>query len=287
MSSIVGSWDLTVHRPSGEFPSWFEITENDGSYEGRYVGIWGSSRPILSIQLDGNDLEFALPSQYEGVKTDLVFRLTVDGDTCTGTAVIWDAEPYSVSGNRAPSMVRSGTRTDGESIDLLADGLEGFAARWPDMEFHWSMIDGVLVNAAKGTDLITKALFSDFRLEAEYTYPTGSNSGIYLRGRYEFQILDDFGSAPSVGSSAAIYGFFAPTENAVKPADEWNSAVIEFVGRDVSVTLNGKTVVKESIPGITGGAMDAHEGEPGPILLQGDHGPVSFRKLTLTPISFD
>jgi hypothetical protein len=217
MSSFVGSWDLTVHRPSGDFPSWFEISESNGSFEGRYVGIWGSARPILSIQLDGDSLEFALPSQYEGIETGLVFRLTTDGDTCSGSATIWEEEPYSVTGKRAPSMARSGSRIESDPIDLLAGGLEGFAARWLDKDFNWSMIDGVLVNGAVGTDLITTALYTDFRLEAEYTYPSGSNSGIYLRGRYEFQILDDFGSEPSVSSSAAIYGFFAPSENAVEP----------------------------------------------------------------------
>ena len=142
-----------------------------------------------------------------------------------------------------------------------------------------------LVNSAVGTDLITKALFTDFRLEAEYSYPEGSNSGIYLRGRYEFQILDDYGQGTSVGSSAAIYGFFAPSVNAVYAPGEWNRAVIELRGRHVTVDLNGVRVLDEVIPGITGGAMDSHEGEPGCILLQGDHGPVNFRKLVLTTVS--
>ena len=284
MSSVLGSWDLTVHRPSGAFPSWFEISEHDGELLGRYVGIWGSARPILSLLVDGNSLSFALPNQYEGITTDLQFALAIDGDTCTGTAIIWDEEPYTVTGSRAPDMVRSGDLVEGAPIDLLADGLDGFLARWQEMEFNWSIIEGMLVNSAKGTDLITKTTFSDFRLEAEYTYPEGSNSGIYLRGRYEFQILDDYEQAPSVGSSAAIYGFFAPSENAVNPATVWNRAVIELTGRDVKIELNGKVVVQDRIPGITGGALDSIEGEPGCILLQGDHGPVSFRKRVLTPL---
>lgn len=284
MSSFLGSWDLTVHRPSGEFPSWFEISESNGEISGRYVGIWGSSRPILSIFLDGDSLNFALPNQYEGIETDLKFELKLEGDQCTGFATIWDAEPYPLTGSRAPAMDREST-SEGESIDLLQDGLNGFNARWTDMAFNWSMQDGVLVNSATGTDIITSAKFSDFRLEAEYTYPENSNSGIYLRGRYEFQILDDFGKEPSVGSSAAIYGFFAPSQNAVKPANEWNRAVIELVGRRVKIELNGVVVIEETIPGITGGALDSNEGEAGPILLQGDHGPVSFRKLILTSLS--
>lgn len=282
MSSFLGAWDLTVHRPSGEFPSWFEF-DKDG---GRYVGIWGSARPIISAFLDGDRVEFELPSQYEGIETNLKFDLTSSGDTCSGFATIWDAEPYPVSGLRAPEMIRSGDAVYGEPVDLLSSGLDGFAARWDDKEFNWSMVDGVLVNLVVGTDLITKALFTDFRLEAEYSYPAGSNSGIYLRGRYEFQILDDYGQEPSVGSSAAIYGFFAPSVNAVHSPGEWNRAVIDLRGRHVTVDLNGRRVLDEVIPGITGGAMDSHEGEPGCILLQGDHGPVSFRKLVLSQIAF-
>lgn len=281
MSFVIGAWDLDIKRPSGSFPSWFEISEDGG----RYVGIWGSSRPIQTIDTDSNKLHFSLPPQYEGCSSDLRFELVIDGDRCSGLAWIWDEEPYPVEGRRAPALEREGDLTEGKAIDLLSNGLEGFSARWPEMDLNWSMVEGVLVNSAQGTDIITTEKFSDFRLEAEYTYPEKSNSGIYLRGRYEFQILDDFGSDPSVGSSAAIYGFFAPSENAVQPANEWNRAVIELIGRKVKVELNGKQVVEATIPGITGGALDANEGEPGPILLQGDHGPVSFRKLLLTPLS--
>ncbi len=283
MSNTNPAWDLTIHRPSGSFPSWFELTE-DGC---RYVGIWGSARFTDNVAVStSGGIGFSIPPQYEGCANELRFELWTKGDTISGKAWIWDDEPYRVEGNRAPTLERSGAPVEGEPIDLLANGLEGFSARWTDMDFNWSMVDGVLVNAAKGTDIVSTEKFEDFRLEAEYTYPEGSNSGIYLRGRYEFQILDDFGSDPSVGSSAAIYGFHAPTINAIKAPNEWNRAVIELIGRKVKIELNGQVVVDETIPGITGGALDSNEGEPGPILLQGDHGPVSFRKLMLTPISF-
>jgi hypothetical protein len=281
MPSFTGAWDLTIHRPSGSFPSWFEITDDGG----RYVGIWGSARPITSIFIEDDRLDFELASQYEGIEKNLRFELTEHGNDCYGFAWIWDDEPYAVIGRRAPAMERTSDSVLGKSIDLLAGGMDGFSARWEDKEFNWSMVDGVLVNSAVGTDLITKEVFGDFRLNAEYTYPAGSNSGIYLRGRYEFQILDDFGQLPSVGSSAAIYGFFAPLVNAIHAPNEWNQAIIDLRGRHVTVDLNGIRVLDEVIPGITGGAMDSDEHEPGCILLQGDHGPVSFRKLVLTPIA--
>ena len=280
MSSFHGAWDLTIHRPTGSFPSWFELSEDGG----RYVGIWGSARPITSIFLRDDRLDFELHNQYEGIEGNLRFELTDHGDECYGFAWIWDDEPYAVIGRRAPAMERTGTCVYGEPIDLLSSRMDGFSARWANREFNWSIEEGILVNSAVGTDLITNDVFGDFQLEAEYSYPAGSNSGIYLRGRYEFQILDDFGSAPSVGSSAAIYGFIAPSVNAIHASGEWNRAVIELRGRTVSVELNGVNVLNEVIPGITGGAMDSDEGNPGCILLQGDHGPVSFRKLLLTPI---
>lgn len=280
-NGFFGCWDLTIHRPSGSFPSWLELNA-DGT--GRYVGIWGSARPLDGFQIEGNRLSFEIPNQYEGVET-LSFELILEGDSVSGSAKIWDPESYPLEGVRAGDLKRVGSPVYGEPIDLLAGGLNGFRVRWPEMENCWSFANGVLINGAKGTDLVTTAKFEDFHLEAEYCYPEGSNSGIYLRGRYEFQILDDFGASPSVGSSGAIYGFFEPSENAIHPHDEWNRAVITLVGREVTIVLNGKTVVQGSIPGITGGALDSNESEPGPILLQGDHGPVQFRKLLLTPIT--
>jgi hypothetical protein len=82
----------------------------------------------------------------------------------------------------------------------------------------------------------------------------------------------------------AIYGFLAPNENASKGAGEWQTYDITLVGRRVTVVLNGKTIIcDQTIPGITGGALDSDEGAPGPIYLQGDHGPVLYRNLHITP----
>lgn len=140
------------------------------------------------------------------------------------------------------------------------------------------------MNTDKGTDLVTEESFRDFRLHVEFKYPPGSNSGIYLRGRYEVQIQDDYGKEPGSRFIGGVYGFLTPVKNAGKPAGEWQSYDITLLGRWITVVLNGETVIDhQEIPGITGGALDSHEGEPGPIMLQGDHGPVTFRNLVLTP----
>ena len=115
-------------------------------------------------------------------------------------------------------------------------------------------------------------------------YPAKSNSGLYLRGRYEVQIQDDAGKALDALRMGGVYGFIRPYSDAARPAGEWQTYDIVLAGARVTIALNSKTIADyEVIPGITGGALDSNEGAPGPLMLQGDHGKVSFRKITLTP----
>ena len=120
---------------------------------------------------------------------------------------------------------------------------------------------------------------------AEGTGQGRGNSGVFVFGRYEIQVLDCFGNQTYPdGQAAALYGQTPPLVNACRPAGEWQTYDITLVGRKVSVTLNGKKViVEQNIPGITGGAMDSDEAAPGPIMMQGDHGPVEYRNIVLTP----
>jgi len=139
-------------------------------------------------------------------------------------------------------------------------------------------------DVGEGTGLISDQSFRDFRLHVEFMYPKGSNSGIYLRGRYEVQIIDGFGQEPGSRNIAGVYGFVTPTANAARLAGEWQSMDVTLVGRRVTIVLNDETVIDDQeIPGITGGALDSKEGEPGPLFIQGDHGPISFRSIVVTP----
>ena len=141
-----------------------------------------------------------------------------------------------------------------------------------------------LYNKTPGNNLVSEQKFGDFKLHAEFRYPKGSNSGLYLRGRYEVQIEDNFGGEAESHRIGGIYGHLTPSSNAAKPHGEWQTYDITLVGRTITVVFNGERILdRQVIPGITGGAIDSNEAEPGPILIQGDHGPVEFRKLTLTP----
>jgi hypothetical protein len=151
-------------------------------------------------------------------------------------------------------------------------------------ESKWKAEDSVLVNEDTGANIRTTEEFRDFKLQIEFRIPKGSNSGIYLRGRYETQVADNYGQEPFSRGVGGVYGHLTPTVNAAKPAGEWNTVEATLIGYRVTIVVNGQvTIDGQLIPGITGGALDSNEAEPGPIYLQGDHGPVYYRNIVLTP----
>ena len=109
--------------------------------------------------------------------------------------------------------------------------------------------------------------FTDFKLHIEFKIPKRGNSGIYLRGRYEIQLGDDHDRALSVGSTGGVYGFLMPGMKAVNPTDEWNVCDVTMTGRWITIDMNGHRIIdNKEIPGITGGALDPFEAEPGPLM---------------------
>lgn len=291
---FVGRWDMTVTTADGAHPSWLELTREGEQFSGRFVGKVGHARPVDDITIRGATLTFTLPTQYEEMDFDLSFTGTLaegslsgktNANAPEGTELDWTAV-------RAPELAAPQSVEWGEAIELFnGKDLEGWHLLDPEQDQFWKAADGVLVNdvsdegdVGEGTGLITDATFANFKLHLEFKYPKGSNSGIYLRGRHEVQIQDDFGKEPFSRSISGVYGFIDPTENAARKAGEWQSMDITLLGRYVTVVLNDTTVIdNQEIAGITGGALDSREGEPGPIFIQGDHGPISFRNIVITP----
>jgi hypothetical protein len=141
-----------------------------------------------------------------------------------------------------------------------------------------------VVEPKGNADLVTDAKFQDLKVHLEFNLEPGSNSGVYLRGRYEIQILDDKSKATEEHGCGALYSRIAPRIDATRPAGEWQSFDLTLVGRRLTVVLNAQTVVDgATVEGITGGAENPFEGEPGPLMLQGDHGKVRFRNIVVTP----
>jgi hypothetical protein len=285
-ASIIGRWDLVVKGSRGDYPSWLEVRKSGyRTLVGSFVGRTGSARPIGRVEFADGHVRFSVPIQWEFRNGDLVLEGQVQGDTLQGETTDDQGQRVSWTGRRAPSLRRERSPHWGKPIELFnGKDLDGWKPRPPAEKSAWTVQDGLLVNAKSGTDLISKQTFEDFRVQAEFRYPAKSNSGIYLRGRYEVQIEDNYGDEPDVHKIGGVYGFLIPRINAARKPGEWQTLDISLVGRVVTVVLNGETVIdRQTIPGITGGALDSDEGAPGPLLIQGDHGPIEFRRLTLTP----
>lgn len=162
----------------------------------------------------------------------------------------------------------------------------------------WKVENGVLVNTPPSTDLLTEARFGDCELHVEFLVPPGSNSGVGLESRYEVQLDDCYGQPVRNNMCGAIYSKVAPRVNAARPAGEWQSFDIIFVAARfdangnktanarMTVVHNGVLTIDDAeVDGGTGIAPVVPEGQPGPLLLQGDHGPVQYRNIYLRPLA--
>lgn len=282
---FLGRWDLTLKAPDREYPAWIEIDQKDGELTALFTGRWGNARPLPRISISGNQITFVSPKEAEASKTDLVFEGTRNGQSLSGALNGPDGATWSWTGARAPSLEQTSTMKWGKPIHLLngkdLSGWHQSKAGPPD----WTVKNGNLISPGSGPELISDRKFENFKLHLEFNAGKDSNSGVYLRGRYEVQIETDSVDEPPSHHTGGVYGFLAPAPELPRRADVWQTYDITLIGRRVKVIQSGQTVIDDQeIPGITGGALDSHEAEPGPIYLQGsEKGHVLFRNLTITP----
>src|SRR5688572_26305455 len=283
---LLGRWNLTIEAPEGAYPSWLEVRlRTETELMGRFVGRVGSARYASDLAYGEGRLALRVPVQYETDIDALRFEGTLRGNRIEGTTLAADGAAVRFTATRAPRL-QPESRPRWRAAAPLGNGrdLTGWSPRTGEHAGCWHVQSGVLAATPPCVDLVSDATFRDFRLHAELRFPPGSNSGIYLRGRYEVQIQDDAGKALDSLRMGGIYGFIAPSVAAARAADEWQTLDVELAGRYVTVVLNGTTIIDdEEIPGITGGALDSNEGAAGPIMLQGDHGAIEFRNLTIAP----
>ena len=284
--SFLGRWDLTLKTPSREYPSWLEITQESGQLRALLVSRWGHARPLPKIELSHGQITFVSPKDEEDRRDDMVFVGTLSGQNLSGTTSGQDGTPWQWTGERAPDLKRKVEPQWGKPTSLFnGKDLGGWRPSDPKATAAWKVENGTLVSPGHGPDLITDAKFEDFKLHVEFNCAPKSNSGVYLRGRYEVQIEDDPVPEGPTMRTGGVYGFLAASPEQPRRPGEWQTYDITLVGRVVTVVQNGQTIIdKQEIPGITGGALDSHEGLPGPIYLQGsEDGQVAFRNITITP----
>jgi hypothetical protein len=300
---------------------WLEVKLDGDTLAGRFLSGGGSPGTLRNVTIENGELKFSqggrgaggapgapgtptkgveaaappaaapakppqAPSVYSAVVKDgkLIGKIT-QGDRVTEWVGVrppkWpDAPPARKPGKPVALF-------DGKDLTGWHPQAPMNPARpWNPLPLGWEIVDGVMHDPnPPAANLVSDQKFMDFKLEVEFKVEARTNSGIYLRGRHEIQIEDDYGKQPGLLTHGAIYGFVAPAEEASRPPGEWQTLEVTIIGNRVTIIMNGKKIHDNVvIPAITGGALDTKEGEPGPIMLQGDHSKVYYRKVVITPL---
>lgn len=297
-----GRW--AIQKP-GAF--WLGICRKDGTPKAKLLWGGGSPNPQTDVKIDGATATMRQCLKGDKDPAKARFRVTTlkaNGACADVTFVTTDGTGKELSretakAKRIPALPPAPDRAKavyGAPIDLLADGIAGWETMNPKAHFGWSVKDGVLSNRIKrkadgkpdgyGANLKTKrADFFDFKLSYDVRVLPGCNSGVYLRGIYEIQVLDSYGKPVDCHNMAALYGRITPRVAAEKPANEWQHVDVTLYKRHVTVVLNGVNIIdNQPVLGCTGGAITSDEFVKGPLYLQGDHSDADFRNIVLTPI---
>ena len=310
-----GSWGLKLPFDSMNAGHLILSKGADGRPSAKLLWRWGSPFDIpasgIKVEKDGFTLTFFthkpkdLPRDKGAWRRDrVVAKIVGDWAVCTHQKVDGNGKPVGkakvFSAKRNPEIGPAPDITKavrGKSIKLLAGSMADFELMESGKENGWTLKDGVLSNRikrnAKGRSLhrngnlrTKRADFFDFNLKYEVRVLPGCNSGVYLRGIYEIQVMDSYGKPVDCHNMAAYYGRVTPKVAAEKKAGEWQTVDVTLYKRHLTVVLNGTKII-DNVPvvGITGGAMTADEFANGPIYIQGDHSDADFRNMVLTPLN--
>ena len=300
---LQGDWSL--HLESG-MPAWMSVQQADGKplvYLRLHVGPVG---PYGDVEESNGRLKFELKKNKNAkttVSVDVGMKEGKLDGVITRQAPDGTSEIETFTGTKIPPMPASAPDLSrvrfGQPVSLFnGKDLSGWTphkpTHVPEKKSGWSVEGGVLKNTTPKTDfsatgayanLRTEAVFEDFWLHIEFLVEEQRNSGVYLRGMYEAQVVDRDSRMQGIQGVGAIFGMIEPSHNAGKPGGEWQTYDLTLVDRHVTVILNGEKVIdNQPVTGPTGGAVFTNPAEPGPIYLQGDHTNVSYRDIYLAPV---
>jgi hypothetical protein len=283
-SPFAGRWDFDIESAKVVSARWLGVTEKDGDLEVWYQPARGHVYLVKDVHENGTHMSLTVSpasKDHPAVNWELDARTgKLVGEEKSGNSTT------ALTGVRAPELNRPAPKawTDPKPLFNGKD-LEGWEPIGDAASSHWTVQDGMLVNTARGANLRTTRKFDDFKLHFEVSCPEDCNSGFYLRGRYEVQIESEVVlTAPVERRIGSIYGRIAPQPELLRTPGKWESFDVTLVGRTVTEVHDGVTTIDHKvIDGITGGALDADEGEPGPLYIQGDHtGNLKYRNITVS-----
>ena len=312
INEFLGQWTLDI---KGGSVGWLEVRQEEGYLDADLLWVAGSVEPVDNVYL-ANDKYLVVS------RTNKVVRKKDEKNNPVRTHVVTNWLEVSKNGDKIEGFLlnpkRNGLGVDSASFtgtklppvppapDMKAlkfgkpvtlfngKDLSGWKLTVEKQKNGFSVVNGVLVNDPVQKEgqphvsygnLRTEQEFEDFNLKFDVNVPEGSNSGVYLRGMYEIQVLDSYKKELDSHNMGALYSRITPTISAEKPAGTWQTLDITLVDRHVTVLLNGiKIIDNQPVYGPTGGAIKSDVFAKGPIYLQGDHGKVSCRNIVLTPV---
>jgi hypothetical protein len=278
-SPFVGRWDFNITQSNGKQAAvWLGIQEKGGALDIWYQPPGGHVFQLPDYKVSGSHLTLNMEHnssiELEAKDGKLVGTQKHGGDS------------IELTGLPAPALNHQEPKTWTKPVKLFdSKDLSGWTPIGDTANNHWIVQDGDLLNEKRGANLKSNDKFTDFKLHFEVNCPDDANSGFYLRGRYELQLeYEKAGTEPAERAMGAIYGRLAPSPMMPRKPGEWESFDVTLVGRTVTVVRDGTlTIDHKEIDGITGGALDANEGEPGSFYIQGDHtGGLKFRDITVS-----
>ena len=304
--SLLGDWSLQIK--SGE-AGWLSISEtDDGEPSVAMMVNVGSIKPLKGVEVREEKIHVPLKTFRKGKKGPIISQnravIWSEGGDLKGEIVTSFPESGKLevqdpfTGKKIPPMPPAPDLSKvkfGEPITLFnGKDLSGWKLRRPEKNNGWSVEDGVLVNKTPKTDfsatgaygnLQTEGVYGDGKLHIEFLIEKDRNSGVYVRGMYEAQVVDRDSRMQGLQGVGSIFGLIERSENSGKAGGEWQSYDIILVDRHITVVLNGvKVVDNQPVTGPTAGAMHTDPIAPGPLYLQGDHTSATYRNIVLTPV---
>jgi hypothetical protein len=281
---FAGRWDIVATPTQGDaYPHWMEISEKNGALDVYFQPRGGGARHIAA-KVEGSHLTFSIQAGRDGA-AETIWDLTAAGDKLSGAQKRGNTVQATLAAVRAPKLDRPMPKNWTKAEPLFnGKDLSGWEPIGDAKNSHWTVKNGDLVNEDHGANLKSVRKFDDFKLHFEVNCPEKGNSGFYLRGRYEIQVENEpAGTEDKFHMMGAIYSHLAPAVDAPRKPGEWETFDVTLVGRRVTIVRNGVTTIdNQEIPGITGGALDSNEGQPGSFYIQGDHtGGLSYRNITI------
>jgi hypothetical protein len=312
IAEFTGQWTMDIQ---GGMVGWIDIRQEEGYLDADFLWKWGSVEPVANVFLTADRGLIVTRTNEVAVKKDTAgnalrshkitswLEIHRDGDKISGLFLEprqdgTGVDSTSFTGTKLPPVPPAPDLKSvkyGKPIELFnGKDLTGWRLIDEKLKNGFTAENGILQNDPAQVEgqphitygnLRTDQEFSDFNLKLEVNVPEKSNSGIYLRGMYEIQVVDSYGLPLDPHNMGALYSRITPSMSAEKPAGTWQNMDITLCDRHVTVILNGKTIIdNQPVSGPTGGAILSDVFAKGPVYLQGDHGKVMYRNIVLTPI---